>query len=185
MPPDPQDAEPAASPDEPAALDQLARLASVRRGWGRVDVATPVGALRMTLTVYPPGTSAAERWACDAWLSVTRGSMWLAPTVPVAALLLSGHVVGAAVLAGVALTALTLIRRRARRLLAGSRSLEVDSRASRPGSATWERFGAVVAELDEIDHDARAARRPALYEARWADVFFALPEPAHPVRRAT
>lgn len=163
------------------------RLTEGGTPWGTVDI-SPVGRglwQRVRLTVYPPGTSRAERRA-----------LHFAHSWPIA-----GAVAGLLVIVGLAgkespivgLAAVLLLylggfwigARLTHALRTRTRTLTV---ASMYVGGEWKEFGnahllrAATARLDDLDARRRAGQIDAVgYEAEWADVYDSLPSET-PVR---
>jgi hypothetical protein len=169
-------------PAHPELVNELLRrLIEGDKLWGTLDV-TPVGRSmwrRVRLTVYPPGTTSAERRAlhfAHSWpiagailalvVMVALGSAWppALVVVGVAALYLAGFWVGAR------LTRTLRMRIRSLSVV----SVYVGGGLEEYGDASLLRETAD--RLRDIDARRRAGRLdPVSYEAEWSDIYAALP----------
>ncbi len=182
---------PSASPNPAHAglvVEFLRKLIEGDKLWGTIDV-SPAGRSmwrRVRLTVYPPGTTSAERRAlhfAHTWpiggailglvLMVTLGSAWPTALVVVAIAALYG----AGFWLGARLT--RPLRNRIRSLVVVS--VYVGGGLEEYGNASLLRE--TTGRLAALDaHRRDGGMEPARYEAEWAEIYETLPSATSPVR---
>ncbi|QWT24452.1 hypothetical protein KPL76_03365 [Subtercola sp. PAMC28395] len=148
--------------------------------WGRVDV-TPTGRTtwnRTRLTVYPPGTNAAERralqlhrnWPVAGAVVALFVMLALSSWPPLAAAAVAVSVYGAGLMTAQALT--RRIRPQVRRLVVVT--VPIGGRIESLGDIGS--FTAAIDRLHALDElRRRGAITPAEHEAGWAEIYSALP----------